>query len=97
MITARTIIEDSIDYIETKYPGLIRFVPDEYVLKSLELHVQTKKFSTPLYLYGINFLLAFMEYCVEIEEYEICSAILNAINDHNSLIGDKLPTKLDNA
>ena len=93
-MNAKKLVRDSIKHIELNHPGLIRFVPDESVLKSLELHVRVKKMTTPLYMYGINFLLAFMEYCIKIEEYEVCNAILKAVNEHNELVKDKLPTKL---
>lgn len=48
-----------------------------------------------LYSYGIQHLLIIMKCAERIENYELCQAIKDVIEDHNLTVRDNLPTKLD--
>jgi hypothetical protein len=85
---------DILDYVGYKHPECIRFNPDDYVVKNLQLLIGFDKFSTMLYTYGYLFVLAMKEYYLSIEAYEKCAEINKAIDEHNSLVNDLIPYSL---
>lgn len=70
-------------------PGLVTM----QVVNHLALHVQCHKWGTILITYGIDFLLATLEYYKEREEFICCAEIVQSIEEHSEIIGIKLPTE----
>lgn len=78
-------VSNCIGYVRDKYPKVIRFVVDPYTEKQIGLYLSTHKYDMIMYMYGWAFLMALKKHFIEIEAYERCQKINDAINEHNKL------------
>lgn len=63
----------------------VRFVVNDSAVNSLLLYLKTKSFDTILYVYGYLFIMELLKYFEELENYEDCQLIINAIKEYNKI------------
>lgn len=69
-------------------PGLIT----EKMVRHLALAVEFQNWDTVLYVYGLDFLLAILDFYEVNEDFERCNNVVAAIKAYNDMMGDNLPT-----
>ena len=66
---------------------------DFTLAREIVFRIYNKEYFSILYLCGHIHLLILLEYFEKLEEYEVCSLIIDTIDEHNKLVNDKIPTK----
>lgn len=93
IINEETAVRLMVYEIRDRNPEAVKFVPKTTDIKSILLHMKTRKYDTLMYLYGYKFLLEVLNLFEKNENYEECSHIVKQIERHNTLVNEKIPTK----
>jgi hypothetical protein len=78
--------------IRDSNPDAVKFVVNESAINSILLYLKCKKYTTLLLCFGHLFLLELLYKYEELELYEDCQLIVNAINDINKTVNSDLET-----
>lgn len=87
-----------IEWIQINHPDCIKFVLDPVTITSIQFYMsldEVRHYETLLLYYGCMFLVAIIEYCIEVEDYERCAKLVTAIKQTSKLTKSNLPTSIN--
>lgn len=83
--------KDIISFIETNYPKAVPKEPWIVIFTTLSGPLYLGKVRQMIYDFGIDFVLALIKFMEFREEYEICTILRDALEEHNAVTGENLP------
>ena len=82
------------EFIQQNHPDCITHSLIGRDIERMAGYMKDSRFEKIMYLHGHKYLLAVLQYFTKQEKYELCSKIVKAINNHNAMVNDKIPTSL---
>lgn len=84
-LTEESVVRILVYEIRERNPNAVQFVPDTNAIKMIACYMKEGSVNKLIYSYGLEFVNELLKLCEEVERYEMCILIRNAIFEYNKL------------